>query len=198
MRYKNKCNTTDSQTHTHKFTNSINSPIISFSNKVFSSNVRGLIRNWNQLHQIAIKNYDVILLNEIWKINDFENIKIDNFNLATLKQRERQRGGGVLIYVKDNIEFEIVDSPYIEGIIETCSIKIKDTCITSLYRPPSGNKQEFIDRLLEWIESTRLTKILIAGDFNINALNDEISYLHQVANNANLEIKINDITRIQE
>ena len=79
--------------------------------RVFTTNVRGLIKNWNILNQIKFENYDILLFNEIWQIKEFENINIDEFRVATLFQRENRRGGGVIIYVRENIEFKVKDSP---------------------------------------------------------------------------------------
>ena len=47
--------------------------------RVFTTNVRGLVKNWNGIKQLNLENYDIILLNEIWQIKEFENINIEKF-----------------------------------------------------------------------------------------------------------------------
>ncbi len=101
--------------------------------------MRGLVKNWNILNRINIDNYDIILLNEIWKINDYENLILNEFKLAHIKQRSNSRGGGSAIFVRSSIKFEIINSPFIEGVLETTACKINDTVFCSLYRPPQGS-----------------------------------------------------------
>ena len=47
--------------------------------------------------------------------------------------------------------FEKIESPIINGVIETISIKINNNVFTSIYRPPG--KQVFTDELMAWNES---------------------------------------------
>ena len=127
LRYK--CHTHNTQTHdTHnQQSNSL---------RVFSSNVRGLVKNWDAVKQINTQNYDLLLFSEIWQIKNFENLIIPEFIIANVYQREQSKGGGVIIFVR-----------------ETVSIKIANNVFTSTYRPPSGNKQVFTDELITWTES---------------------------------------------
>jgi len=137
------------------------------------------------------------MFNEIWQIRDYEHLNIDSFLIANSYQRIDQRGGGVIIFVRDNIEYEKYESPIIDGVIETTAIKVKNTVFMSLYRPPSGNKQIFNEKLIEWIESTRDKNIYIAGDFNINYLSNDKQYFDDIRNSTNLEPKISRVTRVQ-
>lgn len=73
---------------------------------------------------------------------------------------------------------------------------INNLVITSLYRPPVGNKQEFTEKLIDWIETLGSKSIFVAGDFNINCLNNEIEYFTRLEANTNLKHKINEVTRI--
>jgi len=163
---------------------------------VFSTNVRGLVKNWNSLTQINFGNIDIVLLNEIWKVHEFENLKLDGFKIATIKQRTERRGGGVIIFIKNNIEYKEIDSPFLEGVLETCSIKIQNTILMSLYRPPSGPKNECIDKILDWTDQQRNCNILIAGDWHLNIRSNERTYFDTLSLNTNLSAKITGITRI--
>ncbi len=93
------------------------------------------------------------MFNEIWQIRDFEKLKIPEYSLANIFQRENSKGGGTIIFIKNNLKYEQIESPKIEGTIETSSITIGNNIFTSLYRPPSGNKSNFTDELSSWIES---------------------------------------------
>jgi hypothetical protein len=136
------------------------------------------------------------MFNEIWQIKEYENINIDNFKIASLNQRTENRGGGVLIYIKNSIEYEIVDTTTVNGIIEIAAIKINDSIISTIYRPPSGSKNEFADHLISFIETSSTNKLYIAGDFNINYLNrDDKRIFERIETETGIRAKIFNITR---
>jgi len=136
------------------------------------------------------------LFNEIWQIRDYENLVIEGFVLANVYQRTETRGGGVMIFVRDNYKFSKFESPVVNGIIESSSIKIHNLIITSLYRPPSGNKTEFVDKLTEWIESLGGKKIYIAGDFNLNYNSNDVTHYRAIEENTELKPSITETTRV--
>ena len=136
------------------------------------------------------------MLNEIWQIKDFEHLKIDGFEIANSFSREHGRGGGSIIFIKNSIKYEKINSPRVNGEIETCAIKFNNNVFMLLYRPPSGDKNRFVEQMIEWIEERSTDAVYIAGDFNINATNNEISYFDQIKNSTNLSPMINVPTRL--
>ncbi len=120
------------------------------------------------------------MFNEIWQIRDYENINIEGFKIAKINQRENRKGGGVIIYIRESLKYTNIDSPFMEGVIETAATKINGNIFVSLYRPPSGSKNDFITHLTSWIDSITGSKIYIAGDFNINYLNNEKEYYEKI------------------
>jgi hypothetical protein len=154
------------------------------------------MRNWNSFTQINLQQYDIIMLNEIWQIRDFEHLSIANFKIANIYQRINSRGGGTLILIKNDIKFEKLHSPVINDIIETTSIKINNTIFTSIYRPPSGNKREFTEKLSDWIDSQNSKDIYIAGDMNLNFLGPDREHFNRILELTGLTPKITSITRI--
>jgi len=138
----------------------------------------------------------MVLLNEIWQVRDFEELQISEFKLANIKQRTLRKGGGTLIFIRNNIEFDKYDAPFIEGVIESSAIIIKNMVIASIYRPPSGNKIEFIEQLSSWIESLSSKNLYLAGDFNLNYLNDDIQHFNRIEHLTGLKANIREITRI--
>ena len=74
--------------------------------RVLTSNVRGVIKNWDSIKQLNLNNYDILLFNEIWQVRDYEKIILDDFNLANIAQRTERRGGGVLIFIRKTLKFE--------------------------------------------------------------------------------------------
>jgi hypothetical protein len=154
------------------------------------------LKHWDAIRQINTKNYDILLFNEIWKTNSYESLHIEEFKLANIYQRNTTRGGGVAIFIRETIAFEKIESPIVEGTIETTAIKIDNSIIVSLYRPPSGNKRTFSEKLQEWIATKANSDIYIAGDYNINGLNNEKEYLNEIENSTGLDFKISEVTRV--
>jgi len=104
--------------------------------RVLSSNVRGLVRNWDAVKTIEWDKYDVVAFNEVWNIKEFENLTVDNFEVKTKKLRINRRGGGTVIYAKTNVECIVLDTPFIDGVIESTGVKISGINFINIYRPP--------------------------------------------------------------
>ena len=96
-------------------------------------------------------------------------LNLDGFNTPIVKTRVHSRGGGVGIYVKKGIRYSEIESPFIEGIVETIGIKCKINknwvIILSVYIPP-GKGVTGLDILKNWL--TTHSQYIIAGDLNIN------------------------------
>jgi len=156
---------------------------------------RGLVCNWAAATSFDWQNYDIVAFNEIWGIKEFENLKVNGFEIKTKKLRENRRGGGSLIFCRENLTCTSLDSPFIEGCIETTAVKIGNILFVNVYRPPNGSKSEFVETLKEFLLDQRYEKIIIGGDFNVNLLADQAWYTN-LCLEFNLEVKINEITRI--
>lgn len=103
---------------------------------------------------------------------------IDKYDVGSAFCRKARRHGGALILVKQGIEYEILydlNNMSIEIDIEIAAIKIVRTnvVIVCLYRSPDGNMETFMDTLYEILKLVTQyhTRLLIAGDFNVNFLN---------------------------
>jgi len=163
--------------------------------RIFCSNVRGLVCNWGAATSFNWDNYDLVAFNEIWGIKDFETLAVNNFEIKTNKQRTNRRGGGTIIFGRDSLECVEIDTPFVEGCIETTGVKIGDVYFLNIYRPPSGDKDQFIELLLEFMNTKRGNKVIIGGDFNVNYLLNSDWYTN-LCQEIGLEAKINDITRV--
>ena len=163
--------------------------------RFFCSNVRGLICNWDNAVAFNWGNYDIIAFNEVWGIKSFENIAVDNYEVKSIKLRQTSRGGGTVIFGKKEITCETLQTPFVEGCLESTGVKIGTTYFINLYRPPNGNKQEFVDLLTQYLDTLGGKKILIGGDFNLN-LTGGNRYIEEICNLYRLEAKIRDCTRL--
>jgi hypothetical protein len=130
------------------------------------------------LNNLTIK-FSVIAITETWIDNEYnQNIpQIPGYDCYS-KPRTGKRGGGIALYIKDNIK--IADCPYDDiehPTFESLFIKLSESkhCIGVIYRPPDTNMNEFTveyEQLLSKLSATK-KKLTITGDFNINLLNFE-------------------------
>jgi Reverse transcriptase (RNA-dependent DNA polymerase) len=148
---------------------------------VLHLNVRSIYKHWNQLKaalQLQIGKFDILILTEIGVQTVDEYYSLDGYNSFS-KTRSRQRGGGILIFIKENINFEIKASAscHFENIcgILTVENSIK-IFLLAVYRPPSNSKSEFINELKEICNKIKFKNAILIGDVNLNLLDpDDIS-----------------------
>jgi hypothetical protein len=154
------------------------------------------------MEQIRINNkdYDLIIITEPWiKQNELKYYEIQNYD-SILYDRKQKNGGGILIYVKNSIDYEIIEILTDKKIEKIC-LKINQFepyFITSYYCPPNINKIQLLDIMEKEFEKLNNQNQIIIGDFNMDLKqNNEItkSYrdLLKVNNLINL---INKPTRI--
>lgn len=164
--------------------------------RLFCSNVRGLVCNWSSATSFSWDDYDLVAFNEIWDVKEFENLKVDNFEVKTIKTRQVSRGGGTIIFGRSNISMKALNSPFVEGTIESTGVRVGSVNFINIYRPPSGSKDNFVEVLTQYLDTLRGQKIIIGGDFNLNAMGGNF-WLNTICNLYGLEIKIDNITRIE-
>lgn len=117
-----------------------------------------------------------IIISETW-INNYsicDSYVIPGFT-GSFSCRTDRSGGGLAIFIRDDINFEIIKIADKENFVITLSLKNilpqqKDLLLTAVYRPPSTNVNEFLNNLNNDIcESANQSQIII-GDINIDTL----------------------------
>jgi hypothetical protein len=136
-----------------------------------------------------------VAYNEVWGIKEYEKLKVDKFEIKSSKLRENSRGGGTIIFGKTEIQMKALSTPFIEGIIETTGVKVCGLNFINIYRPPSGDKDTFVDLLTQYLDTLRGQKIILGGDFNLNIIGGN-NWLSQICNLYGIECKINEYTRL--
>ena len=63
----------------------INNLTIERELKILSSNVRGIVHNWEAVTSVDWNEYDLLAFNEIWAVQDFESLKINGFEIKVIK-----------------------------------------------------------------------------------------------------------------
>lgn len=134
-------------------------------------------------------------------------LELPNYNLVKLNS-ESNRTGGVLMYLKKEWQYEIIQSFTIGVNIWWLAIKCVRDCISfvvvTVYRSPNVNstKRKFCEFFKEWMESIEDLNInvIIAGDFNINWA-EQSTYKNDIQNiimDNGFRQQISDFTRITQ
>lgn len=147
-------------------------------------NVRSILAGFEQLSEyINSENFEVFAVSETWLNIDIGNdlITIPSYNFIRLDRNSR--GGGLGIFIKNTYQYKIIFRE-INNTLEQLWIKTiilgKHYAIGALYRPPKSNILETFNSL-ENAMSVILPDcdiVLMAGDININLLNDNQSVAH--------------------
>ena len=111
---------------------------------LLSSNVRGLVNNWDLIKAIDLAEYDLIAFNEVWSVKNYKNLIINGFEVKAVETRKLGRGGGVIIFGKKELKTEAVTVPFLEGVFESVAIKLDNVIVINIYRPPSGSREIFL------------------------------------------------------
>ena len=117
-------------------------------------------------------NYDLLAFNEVWNVKHYENLKVVGFEIKGMKLRQLGRGGGTLIFGRTSILTTTLETPFIEGCIETSGVKIGDINFINVYRAPNGNKQEFFNLITNYLDTLMGQNIVLGGDFNLDSNKD--------------------------
>ncbi len=98
----------------------------------------------------------------------------------------------MVIFGKLDIKTETLETPFIEGTFESVGVRVGEVIFVNIYRPPSGNKDEFVEILSNFLDSVRGSKVLIGGDYNLDILGGN-RWIESICNLYNLAHKINNV-----
>lgn len=155
-------------------------PVDSSNTSVLHFNARSVRNKVDQidafLYQFSFK-FDFILVSETWCQNDVCLPSINGYRSFSVN-RTYKRGGGVALYATncrhcDQVpEFCLLTADY-----EILTVKTGAEIISTVYRPPTGSIERFLDffeSLLDYASLNRF-RLVCGGDFNIDILNDNNS-----------------------
>ena len=111
-------------------------------------------------------------------IRNTSNFHLPNFDFIHQERKTGKKVGGILIYVKNHIKFNIMkDRSVSDGDSECVAVEIenknsKNLIITCCYRPPSCAIKGLNSFLENVFKKTNAENKLcfVAGDFNLNCL----------------------------
>ena len=96
----------------------------------------------------AIYKYDFICLSETYLDSsipsDHVSLELEGYNLVRAEQPNNVKRGGVCIYYKESLPVRVINLPYLqEALLLELNDQNKKIIISSLYRSPSQNSEEF-------------------------------------------------------
>lgn len=162
--------------------------------KIVHLNIRSILPKFTLLKESFLDDsFDVVMLSETWMQQSIPSnlIGVSDYNLVRKDRQINKRGGGLCIYLRDNIVYEQL-LPLLEGCdkdLEWLCLKIslgghKKQIMLLLYRPPNGNPQQAISYLracLEFFQSEhRNCELTIMGDLNIKYNNNRCPYVKSI------------------
>ena len=126
--------------------------------------------------------FSVLATTETWvKESNVNDLSFEGYNFVS-NHRAYKIGGGVGLFIDQNFsykilpEFNVSDANIIESLfVEICIPRHKNIIIGVIYRPPSENTLEFVEKVNEIISGvTKGNKhCYITGDFNLDLLKHE-------------------------
>lgn len=115
----------------------------------------------------------IICLQETWLNKNKRIPSIPNYKVASYLHREDRKGGGVAIYIKNNLPVERLDLKLENTTIEACAItlhlKNEKITIINCYDPPNCNKENKSNHLEGYHNLFALIpthNYILVGDFN--------------------------------
>ena len=153
---------------------------------ILHPNIRSINKNFEAVKQFYLSlnfNFSIVCFSETWA-NDI-NINKNSFQLRNYNTehqiRKSGKGGGICIFIYDSLDYKVrkdlsINCDAIESLsIEICKRKTRNTIFNVVCRPPNGDtkiSEQFCKDLFSK-NSKNLKNMILAGDFNINALDYE-------------------------
>lgn len=175
--------------------------------KIIWLNCQSIVNKMNKMEMLIYnENPQIISVSESWCNNlNLKTIILPNYIMASSYVSHNHIHGGVLIFVENGIIFKNLEQNFSEEMhVELCAISFsmgkEKYCLITVYRPPSGCINIFINRLSQILEfcKKKFTNIMLCGDININFLLDsnEKKILCDLLQSYELQCQNNEPTRI--
>lgn len=154
------------------------------------------------------ENPQILCISESWCSSlNLHTVSIPEYNIASFYVRQSHIHGGVIIYIKNDIGFK--NLKYINDFSEEmhaefCAVSFcinhVKYCLITIYRPPGGLIDVFINRMSQILNlcTKQFDNIMLCGDINVNYLVDSQAkkLLCDLLDSYGLEFKNMESTRI--
>ena len=140
--------------------------------RILYYNARSLLPKLDYLcATVEAENPDVCIT-ETWLSNEIEKSELSIHNYHVFRLDRDRHGGGVLVYVNQNLTVNVLSAGYrgLELFVISVSCKQLKYCIGVFYRPPSTGTDIFdtLGTALGSLDSSHFSNFVLLGDFNVN------------------------------
>lgn len=176
--------------------------------QLFYINIQCFRNKINELElYVNNKEFDILCLTESW----LKDLEVDlygvlGYTTAGSYCRKLSIHGGVIIFVKNNIKFKILncfENLCDEKVFECAAIKLVNynIIIISIYRSPLSDVNIFFSKLACLLEKFQNSNesIVLTGDFNIDLNDNQNKITNQfidIVNSFNLSFTVREPTRV--
>ena len=115
---------------------------------------------------------------------------MEGYKLVRADHSDNVKRGGVCIYYKESLPVRVINLPYLqEALLLELNDQNKKIIISSLYRSPSQNSEEFesyltnFEHLLSDINARKPSVSVILGDFNARSKSEKLTIRNKVDKN---------------
>ena len=149
-------------------------------------NINSLPNKFEQLKELVIKHIDVLVITETKLDDSFPTSQFLMKGFAEPFRLDRNRnGGGVMIYIRDDIPSRLllkhVFPSDIEGLYIELNFRKCKWLLLGTYHPPSQSDQYYFNNLDKSLDTySNYEKTLLVGDFNAQTTDQYLSsFLYQ-------------------
>lgn len=129
-------------------------------------------------------NPDVICVVETWLAEEINSSEISLANYQLFRLDRNRHGGGVLMYIRNNLVARVLlCGPHnLELLVVSISNSVNTFCIGTFYRPPGSlcTTMDYLCTSLASIDLSRFSNFVLIGDFNINYEDPHHPLYHQL------------------
>nr|CAI5853738.1 unnamed protein product [Callosobruchus analis] len=117
----------------------------------------------------------IVAVSETWLQGEIQDSEIHIDGYTVIRQDRSGRGGGVAIYIKQNLKYLVInlDVRNFEILAIRLNLNNRNIIFATIYRPPGyTNIRNFLDEFDEIVSSFSMEcdHLIITGDFNINMM----------------------------
>jgi hypothetical protein len=153
-------------------------------------NIRSLHKNWDEFKitmQNRLEKVQILILTEVSvQINEhvLSYYALDGYTLH-YKTRQSQRGGGLFMYVLNNVQVVMHDCNFESFEYLNCTMTLRDACdnpfricVLAIYRPPHLSKTLFVSELEDFVQLNTTQNCIIIGDTNLDIHKTDDNAIH--------------------
>ena len=150
--------------------------------KLLHLNVRSLVRNISEIKLLLSQNdVHILSVNETWLDNFVLNNEIEIEGFQILRKDRNRNGGGVAIYIRNNLHFELLNHDSLNHL-EALPILVqpnkcsKPFIFISWYRPPNSKPiiLDHYEELMSFLDGFNHS-IIVMGDLNCDIMKHSLS-----------------------